>query len=88
MGPGPYLVGYPMLVAGLITFINESGIFKEKVKVEGAAASKVEEKKEPAKVETKPASKVEEKKVEKAPQVKADAQTKKVVTKPVDPTKK
>lgn len=71
MGPGPYLVGYPMLVAGLITFINESGIFKEKVKVEEATAPKAEEKK-----------------VEKAPQVKADTQAEKVVTKPVDPTKK
>ena len=71
MGPGPYLVGYPMLVAGLITFINESGIFKEKVKIEEAAVPIAEEKK-----------------VEKAPQVKVDTQAEKVVTKPVDPTKK
>ena len=30
MGFGPYLVGYSMLIGGLMMFITESGIFKDK----------------------------------------------------------
>ena len=88
MGFGPYLVGYSMLIGGLMMFITESGIFKDKpleAKADSKPAAKVEAKpvqKPVVNAQAKPAA--PQAKASPAPQTKPVAQAKPAVqAKPV-----